>query len=335
MTQPFAIMSEDPGPRSETRTEPAVNEVRLIPIAAIKVDPAIQQRVNGTSQRVVEEYAQAMRDGAKFPPLVVFCDGTDYHLGDGFHRAAAHGLAHPDLQEIECEVHPGGNREDAIVFACGANAGLRRGPRDLRKAVTSLLGIHPELPDRKIARLCKVSPTLVAKVRKKHLQTTFIDAAQNEGRPKETPTANEGEKPEATAVPPDRQRIVVRNGKQYPMKIDNIGACRTKPNRSKANPRTTKALRTNANGARPSRRKKPEPFLTASAWSMSTKLERVKFIKEVGWLELVDALRENEPGLNLMNRVWESTGQEERQAFVNEHHEEINALANSTRSAPP
>ena len=50
-------------------------------------------------------YAQAIRDGEEFPPLIVFSiDGANFHLADGFHRFEAHRLAHLDPQEIECEV---------------------------------------------------------------------------------------------------------------------------------------------------------------------------------------------------------------------------------------
>src|SRR5690348_8493475 len=35
------------------------------------------------------DYTQAMVDGAEFPPLVVFWDGSDYWLADGFHRHSA------------------------------------------------------------------------------------------------------------------------------------------------------------------------------------------------------------------------------------------------------
>jgi uncharacterized ParB-like nuclease family protein len=155
-------------------------EVRRIPLRIIKVDPAIQQRVAGTSQEIVEEYAQAMRAGAAFPAIDVFGsgDGT-FYVADGFHRLEAH--RRNQEQEVECHVHHG-DRDDAILFACGANAGLRRSPSDQRKAVSSLVSSKTwsQWSDREIARRCKVSPTLVAKVRKGHLQTAFIDGGQRE-----------------------------------------------------------------------------------------------------------------------------------------------------------
>jgi hypothetical protein len=59
-------------------------EVRRIPLTAIIVDPAIQQRAAGTSQDVVADYADAMRDGLEFPPIDVF--GTE---DGGFYPADA------------------------------------------------------------------------------------------------------------------------------------------------------------------------------------------------------------------------------------------------------
>jgi uncharacterized ParB-like nuclease family protein len=97
-------------------------QVRRIPLDAIKVDPAVQQRAAGTSPDAVEAYAEAMRSGVEFPPIDVFGnDDGPFHLGDGFHRLGAYRSAHPDARDIGCKVHPG-DRDDAVLFACGANA---------------------------------------------------------------------------------------------------------------------------------------------------------------------------------------------------------------------
>jgi hypothetical protein len=136
------------------------SELRRIPLAAIRIDPSVQQRVAGTSPQVVEGYALAMRDGDEFPsPIVFSTDGLIYHLGDGFHRVEAYRLARPDAHEIECEVHRG-DHDDALLFACGANAshGLPRSNSDKRKAVLALLRSEKwsHWSDREIARQCKV-----------------------------------------------------------------------------------------------------------------------------------------------------------------------------------
>jgi hypothetical protein len=285
-----------------------MSEVRRIPLTSIVADLAIQQRARGTSEDVVNEYAEAMRDGDKFPAVVVSSDDDrTFYLADGFHRIDAHRLAHCDVPEIECEVHHG-NREDALVFGCSANSGLRRDPSDQRKAVASLLEVRPEWADRAIARHCKVSPTLVANVRKEHLQTTFIDAAQKEGRTEVTPAANQGQKTEATAVAPDRKRVVVRGGKQYPMKTARIGAGRAKPSRRK-----TAA---------------PRAPLTSLAWSDASEADHAKFVDAVGLDKILDAFKAIHPGFDMLEWAWgKATSPAERQAFAKEHNEEINALA--------
>ena len=92
-------------------------QIRRIPLDAIQVDPVVQQRAAGTSQDVVDDYEEAMRNGIAFPPIDVFGnDDGPFHLGDGFHRWEADRLAHPDAKDIECRVHPG-DRDDALLFA--------------------------------------------------------------------------------------------------------------------------------------------------------------------------------------------------------------------------
>jgi uncharacterized ParB-like nuclease family protein len=101
---------------------PEKSTLTRIPLDAIQVDPSVQQRAAGTSQDVVDDYAEAMRNGVEFPPIDVFGNGDGpYYVGNGFHGVKAHQLAHPDVKDIVCRVHPG-DRDDALLFACGANA---------------------------------------------------------------------------------------------------------------------------------------------------------------------------------------------------------------------
>ena len=62
-----------------------------------------QIRMDGGTQplaelqkEVMEDYAELMRAGVKFPPIVVFHDGDNYWLADGFHRMGAALRAFPD-----------------------------------------------------------------------------------------------------------------------------------------------------------------------------------------------------------------------------------------------
>ena len=103
----------------------------------IRIDGGTQSRAK-IDQDVVVEYATAMQEGAKFPPVTVFHDGAEYFLADGFHRYfAAKKAGSPG---IKCDVKEGTLR-DAILYSFGANHdhGLRRTTADKRKAVIAML----------------------------------------------------------------------------------------------------------------------------------------------------------------------------------------------------
>jgi hypothetical protein len=119
------------------------------------------------SPTTVSEYAEALRAGAKFPPIDVFFDGSRYWPADGFHRLEAHCQA--GLQEIDAELH-NGSRRDALLYAAGANAehGLRRTSEDKKRAVLTLLRDPEwrEWSDREIAGRVKVDHKTVGKYRR-------------------------------------------------------------------------------------------------------------------------------------------------------------------------
>lgn len=115
---------------------------------------------------IVQEYAEAMKEGDQFPPVVVFNDGAKYWLADGFHRYHASNAI--DYLEIEAEVK-NGTKRDAILYSVSANAkhGLRRTNADKRKAVLTLLNDEEwsGWSDREIARQCEVSNRMVSNYR--------------------------------------------------------------------------------------------------------------------------------------------------------------------------
>jgi hypothetical protein len=136
-----------------------------VPLASIK-DGGAQMRV-GMNSETVADYASDMLSGAAFPPVILFYDGTDYWLADGFHRVEA--AKKIDRAEIEAEIRNGSAR-DAILHGIGANAthGLRRTQADKRRAVQRLL-TDPEWAawsDRKIAELARVNHKTVGKIRR-------------------------------------------------------------------------------------------------------------------------------------------------------------------------
>jgi hypothetical protein len=293
----------------DTKVELEV-ELRRISLTAIKIDAAIQQRVNGQSEDVVDDYAHAMRGGDKFPPPTVFTDdGVTYWLADGFHRTAAHRQAYPDVQEIEFNVHLGG-RDDAVLFACGANAshGLPRSNEDKRQAVRAPLGSEKwgHWSDREIARQCRVSHMFVSKLHNEHL-TAFTDSGREEDQVARPPLAPETRPTIASIRPPSRRRTARRNGKTYSIGTAKIGVSRAPPSRPKSS--------------------EAKPPITSLAWSMATKVDRIKFVSAVGGRELADALKSIEPGFDMLNWAWKAATQAERQRFAEERHQEIDSLA--------
>lgn len=144
----------------------------------------------------VNDYADLLKEGVEFPPVVAFFDGHNYWLADGFHRVASAIVA--GLETIKVEIHEGGKRE-ATFYAIGANAkhGLQRTNADKRRAVILLLTndlvrIDPETgapwSDRAIGRKAAVHPTTVATVRASILSNLDSETAQVVTQPEEQPT---------------------------------------------------------------------------------------------------------------------------------------------------
>ena len=143
------------------------DKVKELSLSRIVAHQEVQARV-AMNEETIEEYAEAMRKGDKFPPVVVFSDdGASYWLADGFHRFEAAKKAGRSV--IQTEIREGGKRE-AILYAVGANAshGLRRSREDKRNSVLKLLKDTEwsRWSDREIARRCQVSPDTVNRIRR-------------------------------------------------------------------------------------------------------------------------------------------------------------------------
>ncbi len=137
-----------------------------LPITLIRRDGGTQPRV-AINQTTVEEYASDMKEGASFPPVLLFFDSTDYWLADGYHRVEA--ALSIGLNEIAAVVRQGTQR-DAVLYSCGANAthGLRRTNADKRRAVLTLLqdGEWSQWTNVAIAKACGVAESFVRKLKK-------------------------------------------------------------------------------------------------------------------------------------------------------------------------
>ncbi len=154
-----------------------------IAINKILIDRGTQFRV-GTNNSKVQEYQELLADSKGWPfdaPCIVFYDGTEYYLVDGFHRHHAAKLV--ERKKLTCEVISGSLRE-AIKFALSANAkhGIYRSNDDKRKAVSFALADEEwgKLSNRALAELCGVNEKLVRTMREE--ESTAVKPQLSETR---------------------------------------------------------------------------------------------------------------------------------------------------------
>jgi hypothetical protein len=112
----------------------------LLDVSAFRTDGGTQSRER-MSRTLVVEYRDQMKDGAVFPPLQAFFDGTCYWLIDGFHRLE--GAKQADIAQLYCMVHEG-TLEQARWECLSSNAtnSLHRSNRDKAFAIR-LAFAHP------------------------------------------------------------------------------------------------------------------------------------------------------------------------------------------------
>lgn len=139
--------------------------IKSLKLTEVRTDGGTQSRVS-IDQGAVDDYALALEEGAELPEPVVFFDGADNWLADGFHRL--HANRKIGARAMDFDVRDG-TLADAIFHAAGANKshGLRRSNSDKRKAVLMLLQspAHGALTNREISRQCGVSHPLVGQIR--------------------------------------------------------------------------------------------------------------------------------------------------------------------------
>lgn len=131
----------------------------------IIIDKGTQTREE-IDQKTVTEYAEALMNKEVFPPVIVFHDGINYYLADGFHRYFANKQV--KSTHIEADV-TNGTLRNALEYALGTNDkhGLKRSIKDKRKAVLIALDDieYGSLTNREIAKICRVSHTFVNSVK--------------------------------------------------------------------------------------------------------------------------------------------------------------------------
>jgi ParB-like chromosome segregation protein Spo0J len=162
--------------------------MKKLNILNIRTDGGTQPRIE-LDQNLVKEYAEVMREGAVFPPVELFHEGSTYWLVDGFHRYFA--LRANAITTIEAIVHTGTLRE-AQFYAWKVNNkhGNRLKAEDIRAIIRIMLTDeeYSKWSNVKIAKELNVSSMTVGRVRiamqeeaKKPAQTTvtYVDKHGN------------------------------------------------------------------------------------------------------------------------------------------------------------
>lgn len=170
------------------KTTKATSNVRLEPnftVESITVDKELQPRVNLNSDAIAD-YKDVIFEGGELPPLDLVQDGETYYLVDGFHRLSAYKKL--GILEVPANIREG-SREDAILFAIGANRthGLRRSNPDKRRAVEMAFGLMAakgvNWTDTYIGELAGVSSMFVGNIRKELIpETKTADRTTPDGK---------------------------------------------------------------------------------------------------------------------------------------------------------
>jgi hypothetical protein len=174
--------------------------VESIEISKIRIDGNTQRRM-GTNTDAIDRYAELMSDGVQFPPVILFNDGKDYWLADGFHRF--HAASKNKSTTIISDVRTGTLR-DASFYALGANKdhGIPLSQKERRDNVKIILEDFEwsDMSDRAIGELCGVSHVTVWRIRKELLQCNkeepVLQSNKKEEPKKEVLQSNKEAEPE-------------------------------------------------------------------------------------------------------------------------------------------
>jgi len=144
-----------------------MQDTKTIELKKIRLDGDTQPRKQIHEDHVANLTEVLLNGGKMKEEPVVFFDGKEYWLANGFHRYHAHKRA--GFTEMQCEVR-NGTRREAWIYSRGANHdhGLPRTPEEIRLNVISCFNDVElcGLSDAKIAEICKCSPMTVGRVRK-------------------------------------------------------------------------------------------------------------------------------------------------------------------------
>ena len=153
-----------------TTATPPATRTRDIPLESVIIDKRNQVRITGVADETIWQYMESMKDGAIFPPIVVYEIATSrYMLADGFHRVTAN--RNLGRETIPATIHQG-TEADALYysrFTANRTNGLRLTRSDLQALCETIIQ-DPEYRDRtdmELGKLVGCADTTIANARKR------------------------------------------------------------------------------------------------------------------------------------------------------------------------
>lgn len=222
------MIHKAPFPASVCVREGGGDHERQETMTKIKIadlDLSLQTRA-GTDADTIKTYAEAMADGAQFPDVTVFTDGTKYWLADGFHRVLA--AKSNGKTAISADVRKG-TEDDAVVF--GGTANNKQGKRPTMADVQHFLEMVWERREAifggtptggNLAEKCGVSRQTgcrfverkLAEMPKAPTRPT-VPKAQLPTRPKKPDDGDSTASKTQLTAPVRPEKLVGKNGKMY------------------------------------------------------------------------------------------------------------------------
>ena len=184
------------------------------------LDLSLQTRA-GTDAETIDNYAEAMADGAQFPEVTVFTDGAHYWLADGFHRVMA--AKQNGRTVIAADVRKG-TEDDAVVF--GGTANNKQGKRPTRADVQHFMQMVWERREAifggtptggNLAEKCGVGQTTGVRFVKEKLAEMPV-APVSPTLPKVKLPTRQDEPIQATQMPMRPTQLIGANGNMYPVR---------------------------------------------------------------------------------------------------------------------
>jgi ParB-like chromosome segregation protein Spo0J len=138
-----------------------------LPIEKIRIDGGTQPRAE-INKNAVEEYASLISEKVLMPPVIVYFDGKEYWLVDGFHRYFSHKKL--GLTEMLVDIRNGTLRE-AQFFSKGAHngRGLGHNSKDYEYIVLSMVKDKEwgQWSNRALGKHIGISAMTVGRIKKK------------------------------------------------------------------------------------------------------------------------------------------------------------------------